>query len=339
MKFGVSVVSSVESQKAFPGLDYDALEAAVMESSRGRWFLEEFAKRNRNADTRTLLEAIHKLENAVLSHSVASPSGDSEKAELAGLLETIRRTRAEIAAVRNHFLPDGGAIEDDEGVYRRLTETARTAADSLMSSTESIHGLSKALKATAADSPQVAEIDGQASKLQALAWEQDVLSQRIAKAMGLLAHLDERIAGAAGSKVRSAGPPAPPAGQNLPYFIQDEEIFEPVERKADIRVVSPASSAASDQSPDQADPAERRATLVIRRLSAAAEQPVQTPNHASSAPAEITPPSQPQSMNQPNVTGNLATEPERKRVVIIRRKTSETAEIPLANDVPSSAVN
>ena len=31
--------------------DYEAIAAAVMETLRGRWFLAEFAKRNRNADT------------------------------------------------------------------------------------------------------------------------------------------------------------------------------------------------------------------------------------------------------------------------------------------------
>ena len=45
--------------------DFDAIEAAVMETARGRWFLAEYALRNRNADTRMLLEAIGRLERAV----------------------------------------------------------------------------------------------------------------------------------------------------------------------------------------------------------------------------------------------------------------------------------
>ena len=32
--------------------DYDAICTAVMATARGRWFLHEYAKRNRNADTR-----------------------------------------------------------------------------------------------------------------------------------------------------------------------------------------------------------------------------------------------------------------------------------------------
>ena len=45
--------------------DYDAIESAVMETRRGRWFLAEFARRNRNSDTVILLDAIRKLERAM----------------------------------------------------------------------------------------------------------------------------------------------------------------------------------------------------------------------------------------------------------------------------------
>ena len=38
--------------------DYEAIEAAVMETARGRWFLAEYARRNRNADTQVLLDAL-----------------------------------------------------------------------------------------------------------------------------------------------------------------------------------------------------------------------------------------------------------------------------------------
>jgi hypothetical protein len=47
--------------------DYGAIEAAVMETARGRWFLAEYARRNRNADTDAVLEAIRRLERLVQS--------------------------------------------------------------------------------------------------------------------------------------------------------------------------------------------------------------------------------------------------------------------------------
>ncbi|GLK75830.1 hypothetical protein GCM10008171_10840 [Methylopila jiangsuensis] len=42
--------------------DYEAIASAVMETERGRWFLAEFARRNRVADTAEVLEALTRLE-------------------------------------------------------------------------------------------------------------------------------------------------------------------------------------------------------------------------------------------------------------------------------------
>jgi hypothetical protein len=45
--------------------DYAALEAALSATPRGRWFLSEYARRNRRAETGMLLGAMSKLEAAV----------------------------------------------------------------------------------------------------------------------------------------------------------------------------------------------------------------------------------------------------------------------------------
>src|SRR3954451_6165622 len=45
--------------------DYDAISQAFMETSRGRWFLGEYAKRNRNADTRMVLDAVARIEETL----------------------------------------------------------------------------------------------------------------------------------------------------------------------------------------------------------------------------------------------------------------------------------
>ena len=46
--------------------DYDEIERAVLETDRGRWFLTEFAKRNRKSETDLLLNSIERLERALL---------------------------------------------------------------------------------------------------------------------------------------------------------------------------------------------------------------------------------------------------------------------------------
>lgn len=45
--------------------DYDAIKEAFMETSRGRWFLGEYAKRNRNADTKMVLDAVARIEETI----------------------------------------------------------------------------------------------------------------------------------------------------------------------------------------------------------------------------------------------------------------------------------
>jgi hypothetical protein len=45
--------------------DYDAIERAIRETTRGRWFLSCYLERNRSAETRVLLDAIARLEAAM----------------------------------------------------------------------------------------------------------------------------------------------------------------------------------------------------------------------------------------------------------------------------------
>ncbi|MFD1333850.1 hypothetical protein ACFQ4O_17735, partial [Methylopila musalis] len=52
--------------------DYEAIASAVMETERGRWFLAEFARRNRAADTGQVLEALARLEQRVAPQAAES---------------------------------------------------------------------------------------------------------------------------------------------------------------------------------------------------------------------------------------------------------------------------
>lgn len=48
--------------------DFDAIRDAVMETARGRWFLDEYAARLRTAENAELIDSLHRLENAVASN-------------------------------------------------------------------------------------------------------------------------------------------------------------------------------------------------------------------------------------------------------------------------------
>src|SRR5436189_3194692 len=51
--------------------DYEAIREAFMETSRGRWFLGEYAKRNRNADTRMVLDAVARIAGSLAAQKQA----------------------------------------------------------------------------------------------------------------------------------------------------------------------------------------------------------------------------------------------------------------------------
>ena len=63
----------------FSDSDFAAIEAAVMETSRGRWFLREFARRNRHANTDDVLEAVARLADETLPRSRRAGHGPSPR--------------------------------------------------------------------------------------------------------------------------------------------------------------------------------------------------------------------------------------------------------------------
>lgn len=95
-------LSPISASAAVPTeADYHAIREAFMETARGRWFLTEYAKRNRNADTAMVLEAVARIEQSIgAAHHEAAASAPSE-----ALLEaTLEKARA---AIREQFTETG----------------------------------------------------------------------------------------------------------------------------------------------------------------------------------------------------------------------------------------
>jgi hypothetical protein len=57
--------------------DYAAIHEAFMETARGRWFLTEYAKRNRNADTRMVLDAVERIETSLAGQRQAQAEAEA----------------------------------------------------------------------------------------------------------------------------------------------------------------------------------------------------------------------------------------------------------------------
>src|SRR6478672_4021438 len=84
-------LSPISARAALPREeDYAAISEAFMETSRGRWFLGEYARRNRNADTRMVLDAVARIEE-----SLASQRQATSDTRLTEALEAIRQAVGE----------------------------------------------------------------------------------------------------------------------------------------------------------------------------------------------------------------------------------------------------
>jgi hypothetical protein len=99
--------------------DYDAIREAFMETSRGRWFLGEYAKRNRNADTRMVLDAVARIEENLASQKNAAP-----ESALAEALAVIRDAVDEARLAASQAL-DGLAVEQSLAPIRKGAQVIR----------------------------------------------------------------------------------------------------------------------------------------------------------------------------------------------------------------------
>ena len=153
-----------------PGLpadaDYDALCEALMASARGRWFLQEYAKRNRTADTLVVLDAVARVE-AVVRGEQAHHATQGMRIELLEMARTIAQTRADVAEAKPapavEVASDSGAT-DIFAAAGRLQEVAWTMRERGldMAMCDQIADLSSAiLSASSLRNPN----DGRAQKL------------------------------------------------------------------------------------------------------------------------------------------------------------------------------
>ena len=77
-------LSPISARAALPSEeDYEAISLAFMETSRGRWFLGEYAKRNRNADTRMVLDAVARIEESLAAQKQPAPESGVKEALIA----------------------------------------------------------------------------------------------------------------------------------------------------------------------------------------------------------------------------------------------------------------
>jgi hypothetical protein len=129
-------LSPISARAALPGEeDYAAISEAFMETSRGRWFLTEYAKRNRNADTRMVLDAVARIEQ-----SLAAQKEETLAAQREGL--AAQQQAADAAAAKSAASAAAAAAEASDNRLRAALATIRVAVEAAqVSATEALDGL------------------------------------------------------------------------------------------------------------------------------------------------------------------------------------------------------
>src|SRR5580692_2704322 len=101
--FALSPISARASQPREE--DYEAIREAFMETSRGRWFLGEYARRNRNADTRMVLDAVARIEETLAAQRQPAPESGLAEA-LFAIRRAVDGAQAAAAAALEGLAPE-----------------------------------------------------------------------------------------------------------------------------------------------------------------------------------------------------------------------------------------
>ena len=142
--------------------EYRAIEAALLNNPRGRWFLAEHGRRARRLDSLILEEAIERLQNSIRQPPALLGQLQNEIEELGQFL---RETRTELMSKP-----------------AKLSDAPQDApADGILRAAEDLHELAWTLQSNDINADACEKIARQASSIYALSLRQAMESERTQK--------------------------------------------------------------------------------------------------------------------------------------------------------------
>jgi hypothetical protein len=271
-------MSEARSLTPLSETDYEAIEAAVMETARGRWFMSEFARRNRQADTLQLLGALQRIERVVgtgLAEPAATPpAAEPEIGEAAALIADLRIDLERIS---------GRAEERASGLAARI----EAAAGSIVQATESIQEVAWHLREAGAGDDLCDRLDQRAAEISTATGIVDGTVQQIDKIADTIAMLDSSLRAVAGlaplaSTVEPFVAPMPKPRdfglrESVPFTVPDDiEIIE-----IDDQPPEPVSSGANAASLLGSEPRIGSMTLLDEDVVFEEPEAALTPDHGA----------------------------------------------------------
>lgn len=198
--------------------EYEAIEATICLSERGRWFLAEYARRNRAAETEMLLGAMSRLEHVVTAERDNQAFGQLH-GNLVEMAAAISQTKAEIAAISARDNEQTRLTQASLALDAIVRETEQATSD-ILGSAEAIQEAAWTLRERGADAPTCDALDRHATAIYTACSFQDLTAQRTARIVYTLRYLEDRLASMIaiwGSEAERIPPmPVKPAAGALP---------------------------------------------------------------------------------------------------------------------------
>ncbi len=171
--------------------DYDAIERAIRETGRGRWFLACYLERNRSAETRMLLGAIAKLESAMRDngHVLSDPAALETVAVLRELIDQARSDMAHLPRVDNSTAELPVSRFNFEGIPGAIAGEVQAIRDAAAS----IHSAAYALQAAGVFQGVARQIAERADAIEHACATQEAALTRATRMATLLSDIEAEL--------------------------------------------------------------------------------------------------------------------------------------------------
>ncbi len=281
--------------------DYEAIEAAVMETARGRWFLAEYLRRHQAIETRVLLEAIRKLENAL--GAGGRPSRD--------IITAMERTARRLADMGRE--PFAAALP--EAVMRMAEEAAGIAAR-----------MEELERNGTVDEDLTTILSGQ----------QHLMARKLEAVAGCL----KEIAVLCGEETPQETDEPEIDPEQARWFAADPELFETDSAATEEASEEEKAEATADESPAREtdfvtvpfDPENMTAAEVIPPSNAECEASPAAEGRTGHLSIIIEPGRPTQRHEEIRTSDEEGEEEDRPRIIITRKRSSNEVDIPMAGD-------
>lgn len=173
---------------------YEQIEAAVMETSRGRWFLAEYARRHRHSETELVLEAIDRLQRSLGVRQGASPSADKLQNQILEMARALAQAERDIRAIQADN-PDASRYGAASTELSAVVDTTEQATQAILSAAEHVQEYAWTMRERNGNESECDLLDRCATEIYTACGFQDLTAQRIRKVVETMTFIDLQIKG------------------------------------------------------------------------------------------------------------------------------------------------